>query len=248
MVRIRPKLVSLLYPMLSESMSQVISYVKENDWVKSSIVTIVFGLTFFLANNPNLVHSISNFPWVDFFRVISPIIAVFSLVGTVILYRRQRTLNRYRQELLEQLKESQALNESDNDDPYSHKSQAGSEDSISNLTVDRRNILESEIDRVSGFVSLTPDGEILLSEDAFNRSTREKILLYLIGKTYAAEVDLVDSKVTTVNELASQFSVSKSSIFHAIQESPYIEKTNKGQISAYLIKPENIQRALDSLN
>ena len=112
---------------------------------------------------------------------------------------------------------------------------------IEEMTEDHQNILEKYFDLTKRFISITTKGSInIISEERF--SIEEKILLYLIGKIYAKEADLVHTEEVGFKELMDNLGILKGTIYAVIKrlrDKNKIIQRNEGKIT-YITLPLNL--------
>lgn len=74
--------------------------------------------------------------------------------------------------------------------------------------VDEGKILEDSLERLKNIIVLTKEGAVHFLADRGNLSSRQVILLYLIGKRYAREANLIDVESLTLDQISKDLVLS----------------------------------------
>lgn len=155
-------------------------------WVRSFIISFLAGLIFFLVENPQYVPD-SMKEIIDFvFRYgIASIAAIGLIAGFLSLYYNHQQRLRW-EHFEEELDQRAKKQESQSDE----------------VTKSPTELLIEWIDKVEHFLWISEDGDVTITEKDLNDA--QKIILYLIGKRYAFELDLIDSPEASTAEIAKE--------------------------------------------
>lgn len=88
---------------------------------------------------------------------------------------------------------------------------------LEEMTVDYSSALEKNFDLAKQFIRITKDGEIdILPKNML--TSKEQILLYLIGKLYAKEAGYIDTVETVNEELLSALGMPRGTLDWSLKE------------------------------
>lgn len=158
-------------------------------WIPSFIVSILTGSIFFILNNPHHIPQ-SIHPLLQLaLQYIIAIIAIGSLsLGLLSLYydRKQKMKWKDFEKRLEKKGERVSISSKD-------------------ITKSSTEFLVDSINKVDDLLWISEDGEVTITEK--NLKDAQKIVLYLIGRRYAYELDIIDSPKVSSIELANKANV-----------------------------------------
>ncbi|MDW8084260.1 MAG: hypothetical protein RMI49_03580 [Candidatus Caldarchaeum sp.] len=77
---------------------------------------------------------------------------------------------------------------------------------LKELLVDEQEISATLIDRVKRFVRLTKDGKVIFMTAKDKLPLRSQIMLYLAGKRFAKELGLIETDVSSIEEISASLS------------------------------------------
>lgn len=117
---------------------------------------------------------------------------------------------------------------------------------IEEMTIDYGNSLEKNFDLAKQLIRITKDGKVdILFKDRIKGT--ECILLYLIGKLYAKEADLIPSDDAGNQELMDELGVPKGSLLPWLKElrdDNKIKTTTKGKFTYHTIALNVVEKTL----
>jgi hypothetical protein len=236
--------------------------IKDLYWLEAFIVSFVTGGFWFFADNPDLIPN-SQVPKIPAIQTISLGVSLVSLaVGMVLLYLNVSTTisaegsDESQGSMSENSKKTAGIDSSINPSDIDSASQvnrdatSGDEASTGDFIDD---LIEENSSRISDPHSiygevflLKENGEIVFgTEGPRDISSARKILIFLIGKRYAYEANLISDPYFTTSEIARGCDLSRLTVHRWISEiSDYLSIKQRGKKSVYSVEIENAKDAL----
>jgi len=120
---------------------------------------------------------------------------------------------------------------------------------LEEMVVNHSNALEKNFELAKNFVRITSEGKVdVLHKDQLGG--KEQVLLYLIGKLYAKEVELADSECVGNNELREELGVIDASLrgwLKKLRDTDKIKPNTQSKYKCHYIPSNLVERTLKSI-
>lgn len=119
----------------------------------------------------------------------------------------------------------------------------------SEMTVDYRDALEKNFETAKEFIAITPEGKISLRKRE-GLSGIDRILLYLLGKVYAAKVGYAKEEKVSNVELMDELGIKQGSLLpwlKSLRDNNFIKTDSRGNLSYHYIQHNRIETVLSDV-
>lgn len=117
------------------------------------------------------------------------------------------------------------------------------------MTVDYASALEKNFDLAKQFIRITKDGKVDIPlKDKLNG--KEQILLYLVGKLYAKEVEFTATEEVGNKELLNELGIPEGSLLpwlKDLRDTNKIKQVKRGRNTYHIIPISLVERTLKSI-
>jgi len=117
----------------------------------------------------------------------------------------------------------------------------------SNMTVDDSSIMMTHKESVSRLVSLSNDGKVILLKDRKLFSSRQLVVLYLLGKLFAKVANYSTSRAAVNSEIAYELGVPKGTVGRCLMELREMGHVRPSQDEGNELLPSAIPAVLEEL-
>lgn len=115
------------------------------------------------------------------------------------------------------------------------------------LVVDTQTIWDKTVEKASKLIMLTEQGDVFFKINKANMTNKEIVLLYMIGKKFALEGNLVETEEANLDELSEFIGINKQNIAARISELKNEQKIKLVNRGHYVLQSYIIEKTVNQL-